>query len=104
VAEGVGTPAPVAPTRELVVGGLYRYVRNPMYLAVLAAIVGQALVLGRLVLLAYAAVVAAAFVTFVRWYEEPTLAWQFGDRYQAYRAAVPGWWPRRHPWRPARDD
>jgi protein-S-isoprenylcysteine O-methyltransferase Ste14 len=45
----------------------------------------------------YAAVVAAAFVAFVRWYEEPTMAWQFGDRYQAYRAAVPGWWPRRPP-------
>jgi protein-S-isoprenylcysteine O-methyltransferase Ste14 len=104
VAEGVGTPAPVAPTRELVVGGLYRYVRNPMYLAVLAAIVGQALMLGRLVLLTYAAVMATAFVTFVRGYEEPTLAEQFGARYQAYRAAVPGWWPRRHPWRPTGDD
>jgi protein-S-isoprenylcysteine O-methyltransferase Ste14 len=101
VVEGLGTPAPVAPTRELVVGGLYRYVRNPMYLAVLAAIVGQALALGQLVLLPYAAVVAAAFVAFVRWYEEPTLAAQFGARYQAYRRAVPGWWPRRHPWRPA---
>ena len=103
VVEGLGTPAPVAPTRELVVGGLYRYVRNPMYLAVLAAIVGQGLLLGRLVLLAYAAVVAAAFVAFVHWYEEPTLAEQFGDRYQAYRRAVPGWWPRRHPWRPDGD-
>ena len=101
VVEGLGTPAPVAPTRELVVCGLYRYVRNPMYLAVLAAIVGQGLLLGRLVLLAYAAVVAAAFVAFVHWYEEPTLARQFGARYQAYRRAVPGWWPRRHPWRPA---
>jgi len=100
VAEGLGTPAPVAPTRELVVGGLYRYVRNPMYLAVLAAIVGQALVLGQLVLLPYAAVVAAAFVAFVHGYEEPTLAWQFGARYLAYRQAVPGWWPRRHPWPP----
>jgi protein-S-isoprenylcysteine O-methyltransferase Ste14 len=103
VAEGLGTPAPVAPTRELVVGGLYRYVRNPMYLAVLAAITGQALILGRLVLLAYAAVMAAAFVSFVHWYEEPTLAQQFGPRYLAYRRAVPGWWPRRHPWRPAGD-
>jgi protein-S-isoprenylcysteine O-methyltransferase Ste14 len=104
VVEGLGTPAPVAPTRELVVGGLYRYVRNPMYLAVLAAIVGQALVLGRLVLLPYAAVVAAAFAAFVHWYEEPTLARQFGAGYQAYRRAVPGWWPRRHPWRPAGND
>jgi protein-S-isoprenylcysteine O-methyltransferase Ste14 len=103
VVEGLGTPAPVAPTRELVVGGLYRYVRNPMYLAVLAAILGQALALGQLVLLPYAAVVAAAFVAFVHWYEEPTLARQFGARYQAYRRAVPGWWPRRHPWRPAGD-
>jgi len=101
VVEGVGTPAPVAPTQELVVGGLYRYVRNPMYLAVLAAIGGQALVLGRLVLVPYAVLVAAAFVAFVRWYEEPTLARQFGARYQAYRQAVPGWWPRRRPWRSA---
>jgi protein-S-isoprenylcysteine O-methyltransferase Ste14 len=102
--EGIGTPAPVAPTRELVVGGLYRYVRNPMYLAVVAAIVGQALALGQLVLLPYAGVVAAAFVAFVHWYEEPTLARQFGARYQAYRRAVPGWWPRRHPWRPSGED
>jgi protein-S-isoprenylcysteine O-methyltransferase Ste14 len=55
------------------------------------------------VLLPYAAVVAAAFAAFVHWYEEPTLAQQFGDRYQAYRRAVPGGWPRRHPWRPAGD-
>jgi protein-S-isoprenylcysteine O-methyltransferase Ste14 len=98
VVEGLGTPAPVAPTRELVVGGLYRYVRNPMYLAVLAAVVGQALALGQLVLLLYAAALAAAFAAFVRWYEEPTLARQFGARYEAYRRAVPGWWPRRRPW------
>jgi protein-S-isoprenylcysteine O-methyltransferase Ste14 len=104
VVEGLGTPAPVAPTRELVVGGLYRYVRNPMYLAVLAVIVGQAMALGHLVLLLYAALVAAAFVGFVHWYEEPTLAERFGARYQAYRSAVPGWWPRRHPWQPTPDD
>jgi len=103
VSEGSGTPAPVAPTRELVVGGLYRYVRNPMYLAVLAAIVGQALALGQLVLLPYAAGVCAAFAAFVHRYEEPTLARQFGARYEAYRRAVPAWWPRRHPWHPAGD-
>ena len=95
VAEGVGTPAPVAPTRELVVGGLYRYVRNPMYLAVLATIVGQALILGRLVLLPYAAVVAAAFVAFVHWYEEPALRQRYGAQFEAYRRSVPGWLPRR---------
>lgn len=59
VLEGSGTPAPVAPTQKLVVGGLYRYVRNPMYLAVAATIVGQALLLGRLELLAYTAVFLA---------------------------------------------
>lgn len=95
VVEGIGTPAPAAPTQRLVVGGLYRYVRNPMYLAVLAAIVGQALILGRLELLAYAALVAAAFAAFVHWYEEPTLRRQFGEQYEAYCQAVPGWIPRR---------
>ena len=98
--EGLGTPAPVAPTKTLVVGGLYRYVRNPMYLAVLGAIVGQALLLGQPGLLAYAAVILAAFVSFVRWYEEPTLRQQFGAEYDAYRNAVPAWWPRRRPWTP----
>jgi protein-S-isoprenylcysteine O-methyltransferase Ste14 len=98
VVEGLGTPAPVAPTQRLVVGGLYRYVRNPMYLAVIATIVGQALALGQPVLFEYAAGVAVATWAFARWYEEPTLRRQFGAEYDAYRAAVPGWWPRRHPW------
>jgi protein-S-isoprenylcysteine O-methyltransferase Ste14 len=104
VVEGVGTPAPVAPTRQLVVGGLYRYVRNPMYLAVVAAIVGQALVLGQPGLLLYAAIVAAAMAIFVYGYEEPTLASRFGAQYDAYRRAVPAWWPRRHPWQPTGDE
>jgi protein-S-isoprenylcysteine O-methyltransferase Ste14 len=94
VREGAGTPAPVAPTERLVVGGLYRYVRNPMYLAVAATIVGQALLLGSVVLLAYAAVFLGVVVAFVRGYEEPTLTRRYGDAYEAYRAAVPGWWPR----------
>ena len=98
VAEGSGTPAPVAPTQRLVVGGLYRYVRNPMYVAVLATIVGQALVLGRVALLAYGAVVAIAFVVFVHLYEEPTLLRTFGKDYEEYRREVPGWWPRLRPW------
>ena len=100
VVEGLGTPAPVAPTERLVVGGLYRYVRNPMYLAVAATIVGQALLLWRPVLIAYAAVFGLVVWAFVHWYEEPTLAQRFGERYDGYRAAVPGWWPRRTPWRP----
>jgi protein-S-isoprenylcysteine O-methyltransferase Ste14 len=100
VAEGAGTPAPVAPTERLVVGGLYRYVRNPMYVAVLAAITGQALLLARPVLLAYALAVLAAVAAFVRWYEEPALAERFGSEYETYRAAVPGWRPRLRPWKP----
>lgn len=94
VIEGVGTPAPVAPTRHLVVGGIYRYVRNPMYIAVVSAIVGQGLFLGQLGLLVYAAVVGAIMAAFARWYEEPALLEQFGDEYAEYRRAVPGWWPR----------
>jgi protein-S-isoprenylcysteine O-methyltransferase Ste14 len=99
VFEGLGTPAPVAPTKHLVVGGLYRYVRNPMYLAVTAAIVGQALLLGRPELLLYALVFVAAVVGFARGYEEPKLQRQFGAEYEEYRRAVPGWWPRRRAWR-----
>jgi protein-S-isoprenylcysteine O-methyltransferase Ste14 len=102
VNEGIGTPAPVAPTQKLVVGGLYRYVRNPMYLAVAATIVGQALVLGQPALLLYAAIFGAVVYAFVRLYEEPTLGSQFGDQYEEYRRAVPGWWPRRRPWRGGR--
>jgi len=104
VVEGVGTPAPIVPTRQLVVGGPYRYVRNPMYLAVTAVIVGQALALGQPGLLPYATVVAGATAAFAHGYEEPTLQRQFGARYQAYRQAVPAWWPRRHPWQPDQAD
>jgi protein-S-isoprenylcysteine O-methyltransferase Ste14 len=99
VREGRGTPAPVAPTEELVVGGLYRYIRNPMYVAVGAMIAGQALIYSSAAvwwwLLAFAGLVAS----FVRLYEEPTLRRTYGASYEAYLAAVPGWWPRLTPWR-----
>ena len=104
VVEGLGTPAPVAPTERLVVGGFYRYVRNPMYLAVAAIIVGQALALGQSILLLYAGAFAVAVAAFVRWYEEPTLRRRFGDQYEAYQRAVPAWWPRRDPWDPGNVD
>jgi protein-S-isoprenylcysteine O-methyltransferase Ste14 len=97
VREGIGTPAPVAPTQRLVIGGLYRHVRNPMYVAVVAAVVGQAALFGRPVLLAYGAGLLALFVAFVRVYEEPTLRRQFGAEYDTYRRLVPGWWPRARP-------
>lgn len=97
--EGEGTPAPVAPTRRLVVHGPYRYVRNPMYLGVLALILGQALLFASLPLLAYAAFIALAFHLFVTFYEEPTLRQTYGTAYDAFTAAVPRWLPRRTPWR-----
>jgi protein-S-isoprenylcysteine O-methyltransferase Ste14 len=100
--EGRGTPAPVAPTEHLVVGGIYRYVRNPMYLAVLTIIVGQWLLIGQSAVLIYGAVIAVAVVTFVKIYEEPTLAAQHGGEYKAYRRAVPGWIPRLTPWNGAK--
>jgi protein-S-isoprenylcysteine O-methyltransferase Ste14 len=103
VVEGIGTPAPVAPTEHLVVGGLYRHVRNPMYVAVAAIITGQALVLGRPALLLYAAAFVAVTAAFARFYEEPALRRQFGAEYETYREAVPGWWPRARPWHPGDD-
>lgn len=92
--EGGGSPAPPVPTERLVVTGLYRYVRNPMYLAVTAGVLGQAALLARPVLLVYAAAVGGVMWLFVHGYEEPALRRQFGPEYDAYCAAVPGWWPR----------
>jgi len=99
VVEGLGTPAPVAPPENLVVGGLYRYVRNPMYVAVVAAIGGQALLLARPVLFGYGACAGAAMWAFAKGYEEPALSRRFGSAYALYRRAVPGWVPRLTPWR-----
>jgi protein-S-isoprenylcysteine O-methyltransferase Ste14 len=96
--KGRGTPAPVAPPENLVVSGLYRHVRNPMYVAVLCVILGQALFFGSLVLLQYAGVVWLLFHAFVLVYEEPTLRQRFGSSYEAYRANVRRWWPRLTPW------
>jgi protein-S-isoprenylcysteine O-methyltransferase Ste14 len=91
--QGLGTPAPVAPTRTLVVGGLYRFVRNPMYLAVAALIFGQAVLFASWPLAVYGLVVAAAFHAFVVTYEEPTLAQAHGHQYADYCATTPRWIP-----------
>jgi len=95
---GLGTPAPVAPPRHLVVSGLYRRVRNPMYVAVLALVLGQALLLGHAVLLEYAAAAWAGFHLFVLLYEEPTLRRSFGAEYERFCANVPRWIPRLRAW------
>jgi protein-S-isoprenylcysteine O-methyltransferase Ste14 len=97
--EGRGTPAPLAPTERLVVRGLYRHVRNPMYLAVATVIVGQGIALPSVSVLAWAAGFVVTVAAFVRAYEEPTLARTHGASYDAYRGAVPGWRPRLTPWR-----
>ena len=97
--EGRGTPAPIAPTKTLVASGLYRYVRNPMYVGVLVTIAGQALLLGSVTLLTYAAIVWLAFHLFVRLYEEPLLARRHGASYEIYRVNVRRWRPRLTPWR-----
>ena len=99
VTEGRGTPAPVAPTETLVVGGLYRHVRNPMYVGVAWAIAGQALVFRSWGVAVWLGIFLVAVVAFVKGYEEPRLAEQFGASYDRYRAAVPGWWPRLRPYR-----
>lgn len=99
--EGRGTPSPTAPTEQLVVSGAYRYVRNPMYVAVAALIGGQALLSPSLVIVLYLALFAVAVTAFVRLYEEPTLRAAHGASYRRYEQAVPRWVPRLRPWRDA---
>jgi protein-S-isoprenylcysteine O-methyltransferase Ste14 len=93
-----GTPAPPVPTAHLVVVGPYRFVRNPMYVAVVAIILGQALLFGSLWTVLYAAVAMTAVALFVRFYEEPTLERTYGDEYRTYKANVRAWIPRLRPW------
>lgn len=103
-AKAGGTPMPIAPPPHLVVTGFNRYVRNPMYLGLLTVIVGQALLFGQFSLLLYAAAGWVVTASFARWYEEPTLARQFGAEYEAYRRAVPAWWPRLRRWTRSESD
>jgi protein-S-isoprenylcysteine O-methyltransferase Ste14 len=98
--EGQGTPAPLAPTRKLVVTGAYRFVRNPMYVAVLALILGQVLVFQDPILLVYGAAVAFGFHLFVTAFEEPRLRREFPAEYEAYSRHVRRWIPRLRPWSP----
>ena len=91
---GHGTPAPIAPTQKLVVVGLHRYVRNPMYMGVLCIILGQALLFESRHILLYTLIVWMIVHLFVLFYEEPTLERQFGAEYDAYRDRVPRWIPK----------
>src|SRR5262245_45558907 len=96
--KGLGTPAPVAPPQHPVVTGLYRYVRNPMYVSVVAVICGQALLFGDWRLIVYGGVFWLACHVFVIACEEPTLQRSFRGEYEAFRANVPRWIPRLRPW------
>jgi protein-S-isoprenylcysteine O-methyltransferase Ste14 len=92
--EGHGTPAPIDPPRELVAVGFYRYVRNPMYVGIMAMNIGHFLWFGYWNLLIYTIVVFIAFSLFVIYYEEPTLKQKFGPAYEAYLKKVPRWIPK----------
>jgi protein-S-isoprenylcysteine O-methyltransferase Ste14 len=94
---GLGTPAPIAPTKYLVTTALHRYVRNPMYLGVALAILGQAVIFRSLHLVEYAGLMLLIAHVFVLLYEEPTLARQFGESYEDYRRTVPRWIPKLRP-------
>jgi protein-S-isoprenylcysteine O-methyltransferase Ste14 len=96
--QGLGTPAPVFPTRHLVVSGLYRYVRNPMYVAVVSTILGQSLIFGNVRLLEYGGLAWLVAHLFVLFYEEPTLRASFGSEYDSFCVEVPRWIPRLTPW------
>jgi protein-S-isoprenylcysteine O-methyltransferase Ste14 len=93
-ARGLGTPAPIAPTQFLVTTALHRYVRNPMYMGVALAILGQAVIFRSWHLALYAGVMLMIAHVFVVLYEEPTLQKQFGETYEEYRRSVPRWVPR----------
>jgi len=91
---GRGTPLPLDAPKQLVARGLYRYVRNPMYVGILLVILGQAWYFESTKILWYAAAVACAFNLFVILYEEPALRRQFGESYVQYSNTVPRWIPR----------
>ena len=98
--QGLGTPAPIAPTRTLVVTGSYRFVRNPMYVAVVSLILGQGLFFGNWLVLLYGALVWLTVHVFVLSYEEPTLRRSYGEQYERYCANVRRWIPRLTPFTP----
>lgn len=91
---GLGTPAPIAPTKFLVTTALHRYVRNPMYIGVFLVLIGEAALFHSLKLIGYAAFLCVPVELFVLLYEEPTLHRQFGESYDEYRRSVPRWIPK----------
>jgi protein-S-isoprenylcysteine O-methyltransferase Ste14 len=99
VADGAGTPSPAAPAQRLLARGAFAHLRHPMYVATATVIAGEALAFAQPILLVGALAYVAAMVTLAGALEDPRLARRFGAEYDAYRRAVPGWWPRVRPWR-----
>ena len=91
---GRGSPAPIDPPKELVVKGLYRYVRNPMYVGITLILLGEALLFESAVLFLYAGLLLVCANPFIVYYEEPTLKRLFGASYESYCKSVPRWIPR----------
>lgn len=95
---GRGSLVPTVPTEHLVISGLYRYIRNPMYVGVAAAILGEWLILWHRGVFIEFVAVCGAFDLFVWFYEEPKLIKTYGDAYRRYREAVPRWFPEFKRW------
>jgi protein-S-isoprenylcysteine O-methyltransferase Ste14 len=96
---GRGTLMPAVPTEHLVVSGLYRFVRNPMYVGVLTALAGETLLFARRSMVIYWVGVATTIHFFVLVYEEPTLSKRYGADYAQFKKMVPRWLPRLRPWK-----
>ena len=92
---GGGTPAPIDAPKRLVTRGFYRYMRNPMYVASLTVVAGWAILFESAILVAYGVALFVVFTLFIRFYEEPRLAREFGNDYSAYLSQVGRWLPRR---------
>ena len=101
LAVGLGTLVPTAPTEHLVVSGFYRFVRNPMYVGVLIALIGEAVLFERRIMIVYPVIVWMVVNLFVCFYEEPTLTRRYGEEYLRFKRNVPRWVPRLRPWRGA---
>jgi protein-S-isoprenylcysteine O-methyltransferase Ste14 len=97
VREGKGTPVPLNPPTRFVAGGLYRYMRNPMYVGALTILMAEALYFGSIWLLVYAAGLWLAFHLFLVLWEEPQLKRRFGAAYERYLEQVPRWLPKLRP-------
>ena len=94
VSYGKGTPAPTNPPERLVAKGIYRIIRNPMYLAVFCFILGEAIIFESYTLIVYFMLVWLLFHLFVVYAEEPDLRKRFGKSYEEYLIEVPRWLPR----------